>query len=219
MYLEKKNVRILLVDDHPVFRLGMSDLINGTDGLTVCGSAEDTNEALNAISELHPQLIIIDITLKKGDGIDLTKQIHALFPEILILVVSMHDESLYAERALLAGARGYIMKQEATDSIISAIRHVLSGKLYTSEKVKETVFFKHLDPSYSSGSDPLGRLTDREMEVFQLFGKGLSTREIADRLHLSIKTIGTYRERIKEKLNLKHLNELIAYATGKIKIT
>ncbi len=210
----EKNIRILLVDDHPVFRFGMRELINGTEGLFVCGGAEDAIEALRAIEELRPDLVIVDITLKSSDGIELIKQIHSRFQRIQTLVVSMHDESLYAERALLAGARGYIMKQEATVSIISAIRHVLAGNLYTSDKVKEDFLLKHVDPSYSCNKYPLDRLTDREIEVFRLFGKGLSTREIAQRLNLSIKTIGTYRERIKEKLNLKHLSELISYAAG-----
>lgn len=212
-----ERARILLVDDHPVFQLGMSELINGAEDLYVCGNAEDANDAIKAIEALDPDLVIIDITLKSSDGIELTKQIHTLYPKVLTLVVSMHDESLYAERALLAGARGYIMKQEATVSIITAIRHVLKGNIYTSEKVKEDFLLKHVHPSYSSNADPLSRLTDREMEVFRLFGKGLSTREIAERLHLSIKTIGTYRERIKEKLNLKHMNELISYASGNVK--
>jgi DNA-binding NarL/FixJ family response regulator len=194
----------------------MGELINEAEGLYVCGSAEDANGALKSIEELKPDLVIVDITLKNSDGIELTKQIQSQFQGILVLVVSMHDESLYAERALLAGAKGYIMKQEATVSIISAIRHVLDGNIYTSDKVKEEFLLKHVDPKYANKKDPLHRLTDREMEVFRLFGKGFSTREIADKLHLSIKTIGTYRERIKEKLNFKHLGELISYAAGKI---
>lgn len=203
---------ILIVDDHPVFRLGLGELIEQSGDLTVCGGADDANQAWQSINELNPDLVIVDITLKTSDGIDLVKQINSHFKQLPVLVVSMHDESLYAERALLAGARGYIMKQEATDSIVHAIRHVLKGKIYASDDVKETIFSRHVDPGRSEAVSAVDSLTNRELEVFRLFGKGLSTKEIAETLHLSIKTIGTYRERIKEKLSLKHISELISYA-------
>lgn len=209
--------KILLVDDHPVFRLGMSELINGAEGLVVCGDAENEKDALGQINRLRPDLVVVDITLKDSDGISLIKQISSLYPGLPVLVVSMHDESLYAERALIAGARGYIMKQEATLSIVGAIREVLSGKIYASQMLKENFFLRHLDPAYSQKDDPVRMLTDRELEVFRLFAQGCSSKEIADKLTLSIKTIGTYRERIKEKLNLKHFNELISYATQYMK--
>lgn len=202
--------KVLIVDDHPIFCLGMSELINKEDDLFVCGSVESAGRTCDAIRELAPDLAIVDISLKDGNGIDLVEQIKSSFPGIPVLVLSMYDESLYAERALIAGARGYIMKQEAVASVVEAIRKVLAGEVYASAAVKEKVFQRLT--STQSGKSPLDVLTNRELEVFRLVGEGLSTKEIAERLHLSIKTIGTYRENIKEKLNLKHFTELVKYA-------
>jgi DNA-binding NarL/FixJ family response regulator len=204
--------KILIVDDHPVFCLGMSELINKANDLMVCGSADTPKKACEAIVQLEPDLVIVDISLKDSSGIDLIPEINNRFQNLPVLVLSMYDESLYAERALMAGARGYLMKQEAIHVVVQAIHQVLEGKVYASEKVKEKVFQRLVSPQTPVQTSPLDQLTDRELEVFRLIGEGLSTREIASRLNLSIKTIGTYRERIKEKLNLKHYTELVKVA-------
>lgn len=211
--MKNKSVRkILIVDDHPVFCLGMSELINKADDLKVCGSEDTPAKALQAIGRLNPDLVIVDISLKDSSGIDLVSDINSRFQGLPVLMLSMYDESLYAERALLAGARGYLMKQEAIGVVVEAIRQVLSGKIYASEGVKDKVFQRLVSPHGTVDTTPLDQLTSRELEVFRLIGEGLSTREIAERMKLSIKTIGTYRERIKEKLNLKHYTELVKAA-------
>jgi DNA-binding NarL/FixJ family response regulator len=204
--------KVLIVDDHPIFCLGMSELINKENDLFVCGSVESAKQTCGAIGKLNPDLAIVDISLKDGNGIDLVEKIKNHFGTLPVLVLSMYDESLYAERALMAGARGYIMKQEAVASVVNAIRKVLAGEVYASDAVKEKVFQRLTSQQLSSVKSPLDVLTNRELEVFRLVGEGLSTKEIADRLHLSIKTIGTYRENIKEKLNLKHFTELVKFA-------
>jgi len=213
--------KILLVEDHPIFRLGLGELINQESDLKVCGGAESVNQALKAITDLAPDLVVADITLQDSDGIDLVKEVTRRYKDLPVLILSMHDEFLYAERALHAGARGYIMKQEAMESVVTAIRHVLGGKVYLNDAMKEHILANIADRTHSQDKSPIDRLTDRELEVFGLIGKGLSTREIAGKLSLSIKTIGTYRERIKEKLSLKHANELVRHAvhwakTGKL---
>ena len=207
---EKK--KILLVEDHPIFRLGLAELINQEEDLKAFGNSKDVHPAINEIQDDPPDLIIADITLKNSDGIDLVKHVKQYHPEIPVLVLSMHDEYLYAQRALAAGARGYIMKQEAMESVVNAIHHVLDGKIYLNEKVKEHILLSMSESPTQQSRTPVNRLTDRELQVFKLIGRGFSTREIAERLFLSIKTIGTYRERIKEKLNLKHANELVRCA-------
>jgi DNA-binding NarL/FixJ family response regulator len=204
--------KVLIVDDHPIFCLGMSELINKEDDLFVCGSIESAKKACSAIKELSPDLAIIDISLKDGNGIDLVQEIKKQYSNLPMLVLSMYDESLYAERALMAGASGYIMKQEAIPSVVKAIRHVLGGDIYASSTVKEKVFKRLMSPQSSDSASPLDVLTNRELEVLRLIGEGFSTKEIADRLHLSIKTIGTYRENIKEKLSLKHFTGLVKFA-------
>lgn len=215
--------KILIVEDHPIFMWGLSELINQEPDMVVCGDATDSSGAWKAIENLAPDLIIADITLENSDGIELTKEINRSSKAIPVLILSMHDQFLYAERALHAGARGYIMKQEAMEKVATAIRQVLAGKIYLNEKVKDQILFNLADHPAGNGRSPMARLTDRELEVFRMIGKGFSTREIASNLHLSIKTIGTYRERIKEKLNLKHANELVRHAvhwgkTGEIPI-
>ena len=207
----KKN-KILIVDDHPIFCLGMSEVINKEKDLMVCGSEESAPKAVKAIAELKPDLVIVDISLKDSDGIDLVKEITIRFPGLPVLMLSMYDESLYAERALLAGARGYIMKQEATTLVAQALRKGLKGEIYASANVKEKAFQRLVAQHGPINKSPIEILTDRELEVFRLIGEGLSTREIAGRLHLSIKTIGTYRENIKDKLGLKHYTQLIKMA-------
>lgn len=208
--MEKK--KIVLVEDHPIFRLGLTELINQEVDLEVCGWAKNVSRGIESIHTHHPHLVIADITLENSDGLELVRQARKLFRDIPILVLSMHDEYLYAQRALHAGARGYIMKQEAMESVICAIHQVLSGKIYLNDRVKEQILSNISNHSGMKSDSPFDRLTDRELQVFKLIGQGFSSREIAERLYLSIKTIGTYRERIKEKLHLKNANELLRSA-------
>lgn len=204
--------RIFIVDDHPIFRQGLAQLINQESDLCVCGEADDYQGALRAVAELNPDMVIVDITLKDMSGIDLIKEVRKLNRGINMLVISMHDESLYAERALRAGARGYVMKQEASESIVQAIRQVRIGGIYASPRMTEQMLSRFVEGPLDAVESPLKALTDREMEVFHLIGEGLGISEIGLRLHLSVKTIGTYRERIKEKLNLRNSTELLRHA-------
>ncbi len=201
----------MLVEDHPIFRLGLSALIDQEDDLAACGKSKDVEPAIKEMELLQPDLIIVDISLKNSDGIDLVKYVKRE-KNIPVLVLSMHDEYLYAQRALHAGARGYIMKEEAMESVVTAIHSVLEGKIYLTEPVKEHILSNISENVKVQDKSPVDRLTDRELQVFKLIGKGFSSREIASRLFLSIKTIGTYRERIKEKLGLKNANELLRCA-------
>lgn len=211
MALQKKS-KVLIIDDHPIFCLGMTELINKEPDLVVCGAIESIKKACEAIGQLKPDLVIIDISLKDGNGLDLVQEVKKEYPGLPMLVLSMYDESLYAERALLAGAFGYIMKQEAIPKVVEAIRHVLKGDIYASSSVKEKVFRRLTNHTSADSKSPLDVLTNRELEVLRLIGQGYSTKEIADRLHLSIKTIGTYRENLKEKLKLKHFTGLVKFA-------
>jgi len=203
---------ILIVDDHPIFRHGLAQLINQEHDLEVCGEAEDYHSALTCVERLAPDLVIVDITLKNMSGIDLIKDLHRYYRTLPMLVISMHEESLYAERSLRAGARGYIMKQEASESLIDAIRQVLQGRIYASRDVTDRLLTRFVEGQHSTLESPVHALTDRELEVFRLIGEGLGLSEIADRLNLSAKTIGTYRERIKDKLGIKNATELLRYA-------
>lgn len=206
--------QILVVEDHPIFRLGLRELINQEPDMVVCGEAQDAQTAWHAVQALNPDLVIADITLEDGDGIEFAKQIKRHYRNLPVLILSMHDEFLYAERALHAGARGYIMKQEAMESVVTAVRQVLAGKIYLNERMKEHIL-THLSMARQDRElPPMARLTDRELEVFNLIGRGLSTRDIAGRLNLSVKTIGTHRERIKVKLGLKNANELLRHAVN-----
>ena len=204
--------KILIVEDHPIFRMGMKDMINSEPDFDVCAEAEDVESALALVESLRPDLAIVDLSLKNSSGLDLIDKIHQEFDFCRTLVLSMHDESLHAERCLLAGARGYIMKQEASQSVITAIRNIMDDHIYVSPKIMSrllSVFTRKPDPAKAS---PLAAITDRELEIFRMIGCGLTSKEIAVRLNISIKTVGTYRERIKEKLNLKNAHELIRYA-------
>jgi len=207
--------RIMIVEDHPIFRLGLAELINQEEDLFVCGEAEDVTEALNKIGKLNPDMVIVDISLKGRNGIELIKDISRYFNALPVLVLSMHDESLYAERALLAGAKGYIMKQEASESIVKAIRCVIRGNVYASETIMSNILNRFAN--HPKVQLELDTLSDRELEVLQLMGQGLTTGDIAEKLNLSKKTIGTYRERIKDKLNLKNAAELIRFAVHWVK--
>ncbi|MDH5203223.1 MAG: response regulator transcription factor [Nitrospirota bacterium] len=209
---QTKITKILIVDDHPIFRKGLTQLINQETNFTVCGEAEDTHKALEAISEQKPDLIIVDISLKGIDGIELIKKIKLKYSNLSVLVVSMHDESFFAERALRAGARGYIMKQEAVEKMMEAICKVLNGEIYVSEKIGSKLLEKFIDGKPDKMYSPLEALSDRELEVFQLIGQGLETRQVAKELHVSIKTVESYRAHIKEKLKIKTSTELLRYA-------
>jgi DNA-binding NarL/FixJ family response regulator len=194
--------RILLVDDHPVVREGLSTRLASYADLEVCGEASDVPEALRLVAELHPDLVIVDITLKNSNGLDLIKQIKYQFGQVRMLVWSMHSESLYAERSLRAGALGYINKQQATDKIIDAIRRVLEGKVYLSDEMTDRILQRNVGATLQSERSPIEKLADRELEVFRLIGQGFKTADIAHQLHLSVKTIETYRDRIRQKLDL-----------------
>ena len=200
--------RILIVDDHPIFRMGMAELLNQEDDFEVCAVAEDIVSARKAIIEYEPNLAIIDITLAGDNGLDLVKEISAGVKFIHILVLSMHDESVWAERAIRAGAKGYIMKREASESVISALRNIVDGKIHVSANMLAVMLDKfHVKPD-SPGAPTIDLLTDRELEVFRLIGAGLATREVAARMNLGVKTVGTYRDRIKQKLCIKTSAEL-----------
>ncbi len=204
--------RIVIVDDHPIVRQGLAQLIDQEDDLHICGQAEDAHEAMQAIRELNPDLVIVDISLRTTSGIDLIKDIKTQFPALPVLTLSMHDEALYAERALRAGARGYIMKQEAPEEVVAAIRRVLAGTTYVSQGMAAKMVNKIVAGPGEEGASPVDRLSDRELEVFRLIGEGYGTREMAEKLYLSVKTIETYRAHIKEKLNLQDANQLLRAA-------
>jgi DNA-binding NarL/FixJ family response regulator len=204
--------RILIVDDHPLVRRGLRDLIAAEPDLEVCGEADDPPEALRQIASAAPDLAVVDLSLKSGHGIDLVKEIRARGAGTRILVSSMHDESLFAERCLRAGAMGYINKQEPPEKVIAAIRQVLRGELYLSTRMT-TRILKHVGGVETFNDDPVNSLSDRELEVFEMIGHGQSTKQISRRLELSQKTIETYRENIKKKLNLANSSELSSRAT------
>jgi DNA-binding NarL/FixJ family response regulator len=210
--MSKAKTGIFLVDDHPLVREWLTNLIHQQPDLTVCGEAEAAREALQGIARVKPAVAIVDISLKGASGIELIKNLKALHPEIAVIVLSMHDEELYAERALRAGARGYIMKRETTKRIVAAIRQVLDGKLYVSERLAAVFAEKFVDSRASASGSAVEQLSDRELEVFQLLGQGRETRQIADALHLSMKTVQVYYARIKEKLRLATATELLREA-------
>jgi DNA-binding NarL/FixJ family response regulator len=205
--------RVLIVDDHPAVREGLGFRIAGQPDMEVCGEAADVVGALQQVAALNPDVAVIDIALKDGSGIDLMKRIKARNDSVRVLAMSMYDESLYAERALRAGALGYVNKAHATDKIIEGIRRVLEGKVYLSEQMVEKVLTRSVGdtPGQLRKSD-METLSDREMQVFRMMGGGVGTHEIADKMHLSLKTVETYRARIKEKLGLKNSAELIQRA-------
>ncbi len=206
--------RILLVDDHAVVRYGIAQLINRENDLMICGEEEDASNALSAIARLKPDLVIADISLKDSSGLELMRNIKAQYSRLPVLVVSAHDESVYAEIAFRAGALGYLMKQEALDKIITAVRRVLSGNIYVSEALAARMLQQQICGKTDIHDSPVKSLSDRELEVFQMIGQWKKTGEIAQELHLSIKTIEYYREQIKRKLNLKNSAELTQHATS-----
>lgn len=203
--------RVLVVDDHPMTRYGVVQLINDEPDLVVCGEAEDGQQALAAIPSARPALVLADLTMPGKGGLDFIKEVQCLHPGLAVLVVSMHDEVLYAERVLRAGARGYLMKSEGGAKLLEAIREVLQGRVYVSKRMAATIL-DSLTRRPGGDGRRLGLLSDREFEIFQLLGQGLSTREIAQRLKLSSKTVSVHRLHIKQKLNLRTGPELLRLA-------
>jgi DNA-binding NarL/FixJ family response regulator len=201
--------KILLVDDHPLVREWLANLINEQADLRVCGEASNAPQAFEMIGVEKPDIVIVDISLEDGSGIELIKSVKANHLGVAMIVLSMHDESLYAERALRAGARGYIMKREATKKILQAIRSVLEGKLYISDKISDAMAEKFVEGRPVALGSPAEQLSDRELEIFQLLGHGRNTRQIADHLHIGFKTVQTYCARIKEKLELDNATQLL----------
>src|SRR5277367_1745077 len=203
---------VFVVDDHPIVRQGLTLMINQEPDLTVCGAAEEMHAALSAINTTLPDILIVDISLNGPDGLELLKNIRLTQPHLPVLVLSMHDESIYAERALRAGANGYIMKQEATEKVLVALRRILSGEIYVSDRIANSMLRHYVRGANPSEHSSISDLTDRELEVFRLIGEGHGTRQIAEALHLSVKTVESYQAHIKEKLSLKNARELVQRA-------
>lgn len=203
---------MLVVDDHPIVRQGLTLLINQEADLTVCGVAEEMHSGLRAIQTDRPDIVILDISLTGPDGLETLKNIRINSPHLPVLILSMHDESIYAERALRAGANGYIMKQEATEKVLVALRRILSGEIYVSDRISNNMLQHYVRGANLSEHSSLAELTNRELEVFRLIGDGHGTRQIADVLHLSVKTVESYQAHIKEKLSLRSARELVQHA-------
>jgi DNA-binding NarL/FixJ family response regulator len=203
--------RIFLVDDHPLVREGLASFINQQKDLVVCGDAEDSASAINGIRETRPDVALIDISLKNESGLELVKNLEAEFPLVALIVLSMHDEALYAERALRAGARGYVMKRETTKSVLTAIRRVVAGDVYVSERVVNSMA-RRMGSRKVGAATPVEQLSDRELEIFRLLGQGRTTSQIAEDLHLSLKTVQAYCARAKEKFGVNSLSELLRAA-------
>jgi len=201
-----------VVDDHPLLRQGLALLINQQQDLEVCGEAEEAQAAMQAIAQRRPDILIVDISLSGPDGLDLLKNVRASYPDLPVLILSMHDEAIYAERALRARANGYIMKQEATEKVLVAVRRILNGEVYLSERMANKMLQQYMGGARAAIDSRISALSDRELEVFRLIGEGRGTRAIAEEMHLSIKTVETYQAHIKEKLSLRSGRELIQHA-------
>ncbi len=212
MSSKKTKKRLLLIDDHPIMRHGLAQLINAETGLEVCGEAGSAAEGLRGVEKYRPDLVIVDLTLPDKHGLELIKDMQAMHPGTLMLVLSMHDESLYAERALRGGARGYLMKETAADNLVKAVHRVLDGGIYLSDKMAGAMLEMVTGQRKQAQASPLERLTDRELEVLQLIGQGKGTRHIAEQLHVSVRTIDAHRAHIKDKLQLPDGNALVRYA-------
>ena len=208
----ESKTQILLVDDHPVVRDGLTTIINHERDLNVCGGADDAHQALKAIGDLKPDVVVVDISLKNSDGIELTKSIKAKYTTLPVIILSVHDESVYAERALRAGARAYLMKEVVSENIVKAIRTVLKGEIYVSDAISKKFLHKVAGDKTGKTKTLIENLSDREFEIFHLIGDGLKASQIAKKLHLSVKTVETYRGRLKEKLSLDSASELLQYA-------
>jgi DNA-binding NarL/FixJ family response regulator len=208
--VQKKTV--FIVDDHPLLRQGLALLVNREPDLTICGEAEEAQTAMREIAAKRPDILIADISLNGPDGLELLKNIRTLYPSLPVLILSMHDESIYAERALRARANGYIMKAEATEKVLVAVRRILGGDIYLSDRMANKLLHQYISGASADINSRLSTLSDRELEVFRLIGEGRSTRQIAEKLHLSIKTVETYQAHIKEKLSLRSGRELVQHA-------
>jgi len=209
--------RVLIIDDHPIMRQGLQQCLEQEQDLSVCGQLESGNNAISRIQDTNPDLLIVDISLPDENGISLLKRVRAKYPNLRSLVLSMHDETLYAERALRAGANGYVMKQQPADVLLQAIRKVLDGEVYLSDKMSSMLVNRLVGAERKTGKIGVDRLSDRELEVFQLIGAGVKTRDIAEKLNVSVKTVETHRSRIKEKMNLPSSTELVHYAVNWVK--
>ncbi len=212
MGMAAKKSKVFVVDDHPIVRQGLALLINREADLTVCGEAEDAQSAMQSVNRDHPDIMVVDISLNGPDGLDLLKDIRMRHPDLPVLILSMHDESIYAERALRAGAQGYIMKQEATEKVLVALRRILSHEIYVSERIANRMLQRYIGSPGADRPSSVADLTDRELEVFRLIGEGHSTRQIAEELHISVKTVESYQAHIKEKLSLRSARELVQHA-------
>lgn len=210
--LNKPKSRLFLVDAHPIVRQGLTQLVNQESDLCVCGEAEEAPKAFQAVCALRPDLTIVDISLKRGDGIELIKNAKAASPKLSFLVFSMHDEAIYAERALRAGALGYVMKEQTSEVLLNAIQHVLTGEVYLSESMKGKLLQKLAKPQSEIVTSPIAHLTDRELQVFGLIGQGRNNRQVAAELNLSVRTVEAYREYIKTKLKLENSVQLLRHA-------
>jgi DNA-binding NarL/FixJ family response regulator len=210
--VEKNRKNIVLVDDHPVLRKGLARLIDSKEGFVVCGEASSAADAMEVIRAEKPHLAVVDIVLPGASGIDLTKSIRAEFPDVPVLILSMHDDALYATRALRAGATGYIVKQDAIDNITTALQETLDGRRYLSPGIAEQLQTNGVGDEPRSSHDLIDQLTDRELEIFHLIGKGSDVREIAEALNVSPKTVETHRTNIKEKLKLKNARQVARVA-------
>ncbi len=206
----KKN--IIIVDDHPMMRKGLASTIETEPGYEIVGQFEKAEDVMNMIDSLEPDLIVADVSLPGMNGIEMVKNLIFQYPDLKILMVSRHEESLYAERALRAGAKGYVMKFESSDVLMKAVRKILNGGIYVSEEISEKLLMNAMSGKSAVSESPVELLSDRELEVFELIGRGRSSNEIAEQLHLAVKTIETYRSRIKEKLNFKNSTELVFHA-------
>lgn len=204
--------RVFIVDDHPLVREGLANLINAQNDLMVCGEAEDSARAIAGIVKARPHVALIDISLKNESGLELVKHLASQFPQVALIVLSMHDETLYAERALRAGARGYVMKREASKSVLASIRRVLEGGVHVSARVGSRLTVKAAAPREAAAGSPIERLSDRELEIFRLLGQGRTTSQIAGDLNLSLKTVQAYCARAKEKFGVTSLTELLRAA-------
>lgn len=207
-----RRIRVFIVDDHPVVRQGLQLLLRMEPDMEWAGDADNAADAIKGLAQARPDIAVVDVSLRDSSGIELVKDLRVRFPEVPVLVLSMHDETIYAERVLRAGARGYVMKDEATDKVIVAIRTVLAGGLYLSERMASKMLVKFVEGRQGTGGLPMDRLSDRELEVFELVGHGLGTRQIAGKLGLSIKTVEAHRESIKKKLKLADATELLQHA-------
>ena len=204
--------RVLVVDDHPLVRQGLVQVINQQDDLVVCGEAATHPEALTALSASLPDLLVLDLRLKEGDGLEFIKAVKGRFPTLPVLVLSQFDEELYAERSLRAGASGYVMKEQASEDVLGAIRTVLAGRIYITPDMNALLLQRLITAKPQATEMAFGNLSDRELQVLQLLGGGVGNREIAQQLHLSIKTVETYREHLKHKLSLRNAEELVYFA-------